>query len=83
MRLRITNSWAQTLRRWDMALGGASFRMQNTEASLLQHFYKRVRQCYTTTLHTSIAIWRCRIIIVPGVFLLAYYETLVEPTVQQ
>ena len=68
-------------RRWDMASGSRFLQyVQYTETSLLQHFYKRVRQCYTT-LHTSIAI--SRIIYLeasrgPGAFLLDYYDTLME-----
>ena len=46
------NQVAQTLmrhRRWDMVLGSRFLQYaQYTETSLLQNFYKRVRQCYTT-----------------------------------
>ena len=50
-------------RHWDMALGSRFLQYaRHTKASLLQHFYKQVRQCHTT-LHTSIAIF-CRLIIV-------------------
>ena len=74
---------AQTLmrhRRWDMALGSRFLQyVQYTETSLLRHFYRRVRQCYTT-LHTSIATSRRRIIVWrrQGAFLLDYYDTLME-----
>ena len=52
---------------------------QHTEASLLQHFYKRIQQCYTR-LRTSIATMRRRIIMWrrQGTFLLDYYNSLVE-----
>ena len=52
---------------------------QYMEVSLLQHFCKRVRQCYTTR-HTSIGT-SCRHIIVckrQRIFLLVYYDTLME-----
>ena len=67
-------------RRWDMALGSRFLQyVQYTEASLLQRFYKRVRQCYPT-LHTSIAITRHCITVWrrQGAFLLYYYDTLME-----
>ena len=50
-----------------------------TEASLLQHFCSRMRQCYSHS-HTSIATSRRRIIAWKrqGAFLLDYYDTLLE-----
>ena len=81
--LREFKHFAQTLmrhRRWDMELGSRFLQYdQCTEASLLRHFHKRVRQCYTN-LHTSIATSRRRIILWrrQGTFLLDYYDTLME-----
>ena len=74
---------AQTLVRrwrWNMELGNRFLQYaQHTEASLLQHFYKRIQQCYTR-LRTSIATMRRRIIMWrrQGTFLLDYYNSLVE-----
>ena len=50
-----------------------------TEASLLQHFCSRMRQCYSHS-HPSIATSRRRIIAWKrqGAFLLDYYDTLLE-----
>ena len=74
---------AKTLRqqqRWDMELGSSFLQYaQYTEASLLQHFCKCTRQCYTN-LHASIATLCCRIVVWKrqGTFLLDYHDTLME-----
>ena len=67
-------------RQWDMELASRFLRYaQHTEASLLQHFYNHMQQCYSN-LHTSMAtsrrcsiVWRRQ-----GTFLLDYYDTLME-----
>ena len=51
----------------------------------MQHFYKRVKRCYTnlvqqcyTNLHTSIATSRCLVWRHQGTFLYYYYNTVME-----